>query len=104
MIEVIGGILLLLFPLFGAFLVAQWFLGNLFPRWSITGDWRGPGPVRCGGSHVGAVVPLCDAVACARLVGGLCPNQPYLELTETKDARGLRSVQNRGPRGVDGCI
>ena len=39
-IEVIGGILLLLFPLFGAFLVAQWFLGNLFPRWSITGDWR----------------------------------------------------------------
>ena len=43
MIEVIGGILLLLFPLFGAFLVAQWFLGNLFPGWSITGDWRGLG-------------------------------------------------------------
>jgi len=38
--EAIGGMLVLLFPLFGAFLVAQWFLGNLFPRWSLTGDWR----------------------------------------------------------------
>ncbi len=39
-IEMIGGMLILLFPLFGAFLVAQWFLGNLFPIWSITGDLR----------------------------------------------------------------
>ena len=42
-IEVIGGILVVLFPLFGAFLVAQWFLGSLFPRWSFTSDWRVPG-------------------------------------------------------------
>ena len=61
-IEVIGGILVLLFPLFGAFLVAQWLLGNLFSEVVDHRRLAGPGPVRCGGSHVGADVPLCDAV------------------------------------------
>ncbi len=39
-IEVLGGILLLAFALFGAFLVAQWFLGNFHVV--IDGDWTVP--------------------------------------------------------------